>query len=67
MEIDLDCPLDAAIYNHELTVKLKKKSKNMTVIQNGKKLSFSESKDGQWIFINALPGKLEVSYSESSQ
>ena len=62
MEIAIDCKLDSKIFNHELTVKLKKKAKNMSVMQNGKSLIITESTDGQWIFFNALPGKVEVVY-----
>jgi chitin deacetylase len=64
MEIAIDCPLDAKVYNHELTVKLKKRWNRMTLSQNGKELSYTESADGQWIFFNALPGKIDVIYSE---
>ncbi len=63
MEIAIDCDLNPNIFNHELTVKLTKKANNMIIKQSGKALSISESKDGLWIYFNALPGKVEVTYS----
>ncbi|MFZ9846696.1 MAG: polysaccharide deacetylase family protein [Flavobacteriales bacterium] len=63
MEIVIECDLDPKIYDHELTINLNKKSANMVIKQNDKVLSSTESKDGLWIYFNALPGKVEVTYS----
>ncbi len=66
MEISIECPLDSKIFNHELTVKMKKKAKNMIVARDITNIKFTESVDGQWIYFNVLPGKekLIVTYSE---
>ena len=63
MEFIVECPLDAKIYNHELTLKLKKRSANMTITQDGKVIKYTTSADGEWVFVNVLPGvKVEVAF-----
>jgi len=62
LEFVVECALDTKIYNHMLTLKVKKTGKAMVFTQAGKELEYTASADGDWVFVNVLPGmKVEVS------
>ncbi len=52
----LQSPLDATIYNQELTLKMAKTANTTKIKQGFRNVDFQYSADGKWILFNVLPG-----------
>ncbi|MCX6181102.1 MAG: polysaccharide deacetylase family protein [Bacteroidetes bacterium] len=63
MEFILESPLDPLIYNQKLTIKMRNPDCHMEIRQDGLKVDFTFSANGEWVYANVLPGKkIKVKY-----